>query len=59
METGVEFSVQQSPPPLWYVTDLSGDFWTVTGHVHFHKGQVVAMLRILGYPAPDTDLQQV
>jgi len=24
-----------------------------------HKGQIVAMLRILGYPAPDTDLQAV
>src|SRR5215469_12331569 len=24
-----------------------------------HKGQVVAMARILGYPAPDTDMQQV
>jgi hypothetical protein len=23
------------------------------------QGQIVAMLRILGYPAPDTDLQQV
>ena len=28
-------------------------------HAFHHKGQVVAMLRILGYPAPDTDLQPV
>ena len=28
-------------------------------HAFHHKGQVVAMLRILGYPAPDTDLQRV
>ena len=28
-------------------------------HAFHHKGQIVAMLRILGYPAPDTDLQQV
>jgi uncharacterized damage-inducible protein DinB len=28
-------------------------------HAFHHKGQVVAILRILGYPAPDTDLQPV
>jgi uncharacterized damage-inducible protein DinB len=28
-------------------------------HAFHHKGQVVAMLRIVGYPAPDTDLQPV
>jgi uncharacterized damage-inducible protein DinB len=28
-------------------------------HAFHHKGQVVAMLRILGHPAPDTDLQPV
>lgn len=31
----------------------------VITHTFHHKGQVVAMLRILGYPAPDTDLQPV
>jgi uncharacterized damage-inducible protein DinB len=31
----------------------------VITHAFHHKGQVVAMLRILGYPAPDTDLQLV
>jgi uncharacterized damage-inducible protein DinB len=31
----------------------------VITHAFHHKGQVVAMLRILGYPSPDTDLQQV
>jgi len=31
----------------------------VITHAYHHKGQVVAMLRILGYPAPDTDLQPV
>ena len=31
----------------------------VITHAFHHKGQVVAMLRILGYPAPDTDLQVV
>jgi uncharacterized damage-inducible protein DinB len=30
----------------------------VITHAFHHKGQVVAMLRMLGYPAPDTDLQQ-
>ena len=31
----------------------------VITHAFHHKGQVVAMPRILGYPAPDTDLQPV
>lgn len=31
----------------------------VITHAFHHKGQVVAMLRSLGYPAPDTDLQLV
>jgi uncharacterized damage-inducible protein DinB len=31
----------------------------VITHAFHHKGQIVAMLRILGYPAPDTDLQHV
>jgi len=31
----------------------------VITHAFHHKGQVVAILRILGYPAPDTDLQPV
>lgn len=31
----------------------------VITHAFHHKGQVVAMVRILGYPAPDTDLQPV
>jgi len=31
----------------------------VITHAFHHKGQIVAMLRILGHPAPDTDLQQM
>ena len=31
----------------------------VITHAFHHKGQIVAMLRIVGYPAPDTDLQPV
>jgi uncharacterized damage-inducible protein DinB len=31
----------------------------VITHAFHHKGQIVAMLRILGYPAPDTDLQAI
>lgn len=27
-------------------------------HAFHHKGQIVAMCRLLGYPAPDTDLNQ-
>lgn len=30
----------------------------VITHTFHHKGQVVAMLRALGHPAPDTDLQR-
>jgi uncharacterized damage-inducible protein DinB len=30
----------------------------VVTHTFHHKGQAVAMLRTLGYPAPDTDLQR-
>ncbi len=30
----------------------------VLTHTFHHKGQVVAMCRLLGYPAPDTDLHQ-
>jgi uncharacterized damage-inducible protein DinB len=30
----------------------------VLTHTFHHKGQVVAMCRLLGHPAPDTDLQQ-
>jgi uncharacterized damage-inducible protein DinB len=30
----------------------------VATHTFHHKGQVVAMLRTLGYPASDTDLQR-
>jgi uncharacterized damage-inducible protein DinB len=30
----------------------------VITHTFHHKGQVVAMLRTLGHPAPDTDLQR-
>jgi uncharacterized damage-inducible protein DinB len=31
----------------------------VMTHAFHHKGQIVAMLRIHGHPAPDTDLQPV
>ena len=30
----------------------------VVTHGFHHKGQIVAMLRLLGYPAPDTDMQR-
>jgi uncharacterized damage-inducible protein DinB len=30
----------------------------VITHAFHHKGQVVAMFRLLGRPAPDTDLQR-
>lgn len=30
----------------------------VVTHFFHHKGQIVAMMRLLGYPAPDTDMQR-
>jgi uncharacterized damage-inducible protein DinB len=30
----------------------------VLTHAFHHKGQIVAMCRVLGHPAPDTDLNQ-
>ena len=33
-------------------------FHHVLTHAFHHKGQIVSMCRILGYPAPDTDLNQ-
>jgi uncharacterized damage-inducible protein DinB len=30
----------------------------VITHAFHHKGQIVAMLRLSGYPAPDTDMQR-
>jgi uncharacterized damage-inducible protein DinB len=31
----------------------------VLTHAFHHKGQIVAMCRLLGHPAPDTDLSEV
>ncbi len=31
----------------------------VLTHAFYHKGQIVAMCRLLGYPAPDTDVSQL
>ena len=31
----------------------------VLTHTFHHKGQIVAMCRVLGHPAPDTDLSQI
>jgi uncharacterized damage-inducible protein DinB len=31
----------------------------VLTHAFHHKGQIVAMCRVLGHPAPDTDLNQI
>jgi uncharacterized damage-inducible protein DinB len=50
-----------SRPPDWGGELRSPGFILlhIITHAFHHKGQIVAMLRILGYPAPDTDLQQV
>lgn len=33
-------------------------FHHILTHAFHHKGQIVSMCRLLGYPAPDTDLNQ-
>jgi uncharacterized damage-inducible protein DinB len=47
------------PPEEWFGAPRSPAFILlhVITHTFHHKGQIVAMLRTLGYPAPDTDLQ--
>jgi uncharacterized damage-inducible protein DinB len=46
-------------PQAWFGELRSPSFILlhVITHTFHHKGQVVAMLRALGHPAPDTDLQ--
>jgi uncharacterized damage-inducible protein DinB len=48
------------PPQGWFGERRSPAFILlhVITHTFHHKGQVVAILRILGHPAPDTDLQR-
>jgi uncharacterized damage-inducible protein DinB len=50
----------ENPPQGWFGETRSPAFILlhVVTHTFHHKGQVVAMLRTLGHPAPDTDLQQ-
>jgi uncharacterized damage-inducible protein DinB len=47
-------------PPNWVGPPRSPAFILhhVCTHAFHHKGQIVAMFRILGHPAPDTDLQR-
>jgi uncharacterized damage-inducible protein DinB len=52
-------TVLATPPVDWGGELRSPAFIVlhVITHAFHHKGQIVAMLRIQGYPAPDTDLQ--
>jgi uncharacterized damage-inducible protein DinB len=45
-----DYSAQVAPAPMLH---------HVLTHGFHHKGQVVAMCRLLGYPAPETDLDMV
>jgi len=47
-------------PQVWFGELRSPAFILlhIITHTFHHKGQVVAMLRVLGHPAPDTDLQR-
>jgi uncharacterized damage-inducible protein DinB len=49
-----------NPPQAWFGEPRTPAFILlhVITHTFHHKGQVVAMLRMLGHPAPDTDLQR-
>src|SRR5580704_8560248 len=61
--------LQHLPLPRWVPADYPAADWHgdlrspafilhhVITHAYHHKGQVVAMCRLLGHPAPDTDLQ--
>jgi uncharacterized damage-inducible protein DinB len=60
--TEVELNTTLAERPLDWGGELRSPAFIllhVITHAFHHKGQVVAMLRILGYPAPDTDLQPV
>lgn len=48
-----------SYPDFWVGPPRTPSFilHQVITHAFHHKGQIVAMCRILGHPAPDTDLQ--
>lgn len=53
-------TVLPEPQPGWAGEPRTPAFILlhVITHMFHHKGQVAAMLRILGYPPPDTDLQR-
>jgi uncharacterized damage-inducible protein DinB len=60
--TEEQFNTELTTRPADWGGDLRSPAFIllhVITHAFHHKGQIVAMLRILGYPAPDTDLQQV
>jgi uncharacterized damage-inducible protein DinB len=48
-------------PPEWLGPPRSPGFifHHILTHAFHHKGQVVAMFRLLGHPAADTDLQRI
>jgi uncharacterized damage-inducible protein DinB len=54
-------NVPLAQPPKEWVGELRSPAFIlhhVFTHTFHHKGQIVAMCRLLGHPAPDTDLQQ-
>jgi uncharacterized damage-inducible protein DinB len=57
----LELNTRVAKRPKVWVGELKSPAFIllhVVTHTFHHKGQVVAMLRTLGYPAPDTDLQR-
>ena len=54
-------AVLTTRPREWFGGELKSPAFIllhVSTHTFHHKGQVVAMLRMLGHPAPDTDMQR-
>jgi uncharacterized damage-inducible protein DinB len=53
-------NVPLAQPPKEWIGEIQSPAFIlhhVFTHAFHHKGQVVAMCRLLGHPAPDTDLQ--
>jgi uncharacterized damage-inducible protein DinB len=59
--TDLELNSTITTRPTHWVGDLKSPAFIllhIVTHTFHHKRQIVAMLRTVGYPAPDTDLQR-
>lgn len=55
-----QLNTELEPPSEWVGPTRAPSFILlhIVTHAFHHKGQIVAMLRLLGNPAPDTDMQR-